>query len=237
MVHWVAHKKGCQTQPWARRQQKAPRSVVFHVYDRPGSPDDSRSNFSTKEYAECADCMRGEHADDGESHREFPVQGIAQNWREEEKIMKPTAHLSLARGTDTFYTTAYHKTTRVSVPVSWRRPYFPNTGLHRQALEKRKEKSCHVWAQRAARCWLEDFRRDLSSFPLKAEIMTTAYVGHNTTQRGSRQCESSNTVHCFNYRNVHVRYCWIVAFFLVQVWRHFQDFLNWIKLKCNYAKL
>lgn len=55
------------------------------VYDQPGSPDDSRSDFSTKEYAECADSVRGEHADDGEGHREFPVQRVTQNCPEEDK--------------------------------------------------------------------------------------------------------------------------------------------------------
>lgn len=47
------------------------------------SPDDSRSDFSAEENAEDADGVRGEHADDGEGHREFPVQGVAQNCREE----------------------------------------------------------------------------------------------------------------------------------------------------------
>lgn len=60
-------------------------SVVICVYDHPDSPDHSRSDFSTKEYTQCADSMRGEHADDGEGHREFPVQSVSQNCREEDK--------------------------------------------------------------------------------------------------------------------------------------------------------
>ena len=50
-------------------------------YDHQGSPDDRRSDFSTEEYAEGADCMRREHADDGEGHRELPVQRVSQNYR------------------------------------------------------------------------------------------------------------------------------------------------------------
>lgn len=43
------------------------------------TPDDSRSDFSTKEYAEGADGVRREHANDGEGHRELPVQSVSQN--------------------------------------------------------------------------------------------------------------------------------------------------------------
>lgn len=42
--------------------------TILSVYDPPGSPDNSWSDFSTKKNAECADCMRGEHADDREGH-------------------------------------------------------------------------------------------------------------------------------------------------------------------------
>lgn len=49
------------------------------VHDPPGSPDDGRSDLSTKENAERADSVRREHANDGEGHREFPVQGVSQN--------------------------------------------------------------------------------------------------------------------------------------------------------------
>lgn len=47
--------------------------TIVCFYDHTDSPDHSWSDFSTKENAECADCVRGEHADDGEGHREFPV--------------------------------------------------------------------------------------------------------------------------------------------------------------------
>lgn len=70
-----------------KKSKKAPLSVVLCVYDHPGSPDDSRGDFRTKEYAECADCVRGEHADDGKGHREFPVQAVSQNCPEEDKKM------------------------------------------------------------------------------------------------------------------------------------------------------
>lgn len=59
--------------------------IILCLYDHPGSPDNSRSDFSTKENAECADCVRGEHANDGEGHREFPVQSVSQNCPGEDK--------------------------------------------------------------------------------------------------------------------------------------------------------
>lgn len=43
------------------------------------SPDDGRGDFRAEEDAERADCMGGEHADDGERHGELPVQGVPQN--------------------------------------------------------------------------------------------------------------------------------------------------------------
>lgn len=55
------------------------------VYDYAGSPDDSRSDFSTKENAECADSMRREHPNYGEGHREFPVKSVSQNCSKERK--------------------------------------------------------------------------------------------------------------------------------------------------------
>lgn len=48
-----------------------------------GSPDDGRGDFSTEEDAERADGVRGEHADDGERHRELPVQGVSQDCAQE----------------------------------------------------------------------------------------------------------------------------------------------------------
>lgn len=59
--------------------------IVLCLYNHPGSPDNSWSYLSTKENTECADCMRGEHADDGEGHREFPVQSVSQNCPREDK--------------------------------------------------------------------------------------------------------------------------------------------------------
>lgn len=51
--------------------------IILCLYDHTDSPDHSRSDFSTKENAECADCVRGEHANDGEGHRELPVQTVS----------------------------------------------------------------------------------------------------------------------------------------------------------------
>lgn len=62
--------------------------TISCLYDHPGSPDNSWSDFSTKENAEYADCVRGEHADDGEGHREFPVQSVSQNCPREDKKHK-----------------------------------------------------------------------------------------------------------------------------------------------------
>ena len=50
-----------------------------------GVPDDSRCDLSTEENAEGADRRGGEHSDDGECHREFPVQSVSQYYTEKEK--------------------------------------------------------------------------------------------------------------------------------------------------------
>lgn len=55
------------------------------ICDCAGLPDDSRSDFSTEENAERADGVRREHADDGEGHREFPVQSVSQDCPTESK--------------------------------------------------------------------------------------------------------------------------------------------------------
>lgn len=55
-------------------------STSSRLYGQPGSPDNGWSDLSAEENAECADCVRGEHADDGEGHGELPVQGVSQNW-------------------------------------------------------------------------------------------------------------------------------------------------------------
>ena len=43
------------------------------------SPDDRGRDFGTEENAERADGVRREHADDGEGHRELPVQCVSQH--------------------------------------------------------------------------------------------------------------------------------------------------------------
>lgn len=53
---------------------KGPLCVVLRVSGLRGSPDDSWGDFSTKEYAECADRVGGEHADDGEGDGEILIQ-------------------------------------------------------------------------------------------------------------------------------------------------------------------
>lgn len=69
------------------------------LYGHPGSPDNGRSDFSAEENAERADCVRGEHADDGEGHWEFPVQSVSQNWEEGKHVRSPEKHSKNIRST------------------------------------------------------------------------------------------------------------------------------------------
>lgn len=59
------------------------KSICVCLHNPPGSPDNSRSDFSTEEDAERADRVRGKHSDDGECHWEFPVQSVSQDCAQE----------------------------------------------------------------------------------------------------------------------------------------------------------